>query len=59
VLLLALGCGAFPDAILRAARESAEATIEEQIDEIVTDLADELFNELDPSSPLAGESEDE
>ncbi len=59
VLFLAVGCGSVPEVVVETARDSAKAAIEERVDEIVAELADELFGVVDLSSLLPSETSNE
>jgi hypothetical protein len=59
--IVTVGCGAIPDVVVDAAKQSAKAEIEEKIDELLAELGDQLdLSMFLPTVPaLDSEEEDE
>jgi len=58
-VLLASSCGSLPDFMEEAVRDSAKAAINEQVEEMISQLTADLLPEIDLASMMAGEDQEE
>lgn len=58
IVVMATGCGAVPEILVETAKSSAKDALDQRVDEVVSDLADE-FLDLDQLSEWSLEEADE